>query len=111
MDVSNSTYTSLEVGERIGLAFIVEVAAASLCATGGAIAYYAFLLCSHNGRRRLSRNHLTLYVFSLFVSDFIQAIGGVMDAVWVDKGHVQEGPYCTAQGAMKQAGDVGVALA
>jgi len=45
------------------------------------------------------------------VSDLIQAIGGILNVRWIENAGVTEGAYCSAQGALKQAGDVGVALA
>jgi hypothetical protein len=35
---------------------------------------------------------------SLFIADFIQALGAVVNVKWVNEGKVFIGPYCTAQG-------------
>ncbi|KAJ3480634.1 hypothetical protein NLI96_g8203 [Meripilus lineatus] len=45
------------------------------------------------------------------VSELIQALGGILNIKWVRDAAVTEGTYCTAQGVLKQVGDVGVALA
>ena len=48
--------------------------------------------------------------FSLFVFDFLQAMGGVLDVRWAHNGIVTTGHYCTAQGIIQQIGELGVAL-
>jgi hypothetical protein len=48
--------------------------------------------------------------FSLFVFDFLQAMGGALDVQWAHNGIVTTGHYCTAQGIIQQIGEVGVAL-
>lgn len=47
---------------------------------------------------------------SLFVYDNMLAIGGILNTRWAHDGIVTTGPYCTAQGILKQIGAVGVAL-
>jgi hypothetical protein len=44
------------------------------------------------------------------VFEFLQAMGGVLDVRWAQKGIVTTGHYCTAQGVIQQIGEVGVAL-
>ena len=46
----------------------------------------------------------------LFVYDFLQAIGGILNIRWAHDGIITRGPYCTAQGIVKQMGALGVAL-
>jgi hypothetical protein len=48
--------------------------------------------------------------FSLFVFEMLQAIGGILNARWAHNGIVTTGHFCTAQGLVKQTGDLGVAL-
>jgi hypothetical protein len=48
--------------------------------------------------------------FSLFVFDFLQAIGGILNIKWAHNGIVTDGHFCTAQGLIEQIGDLGVAL-
>jgi hypothetical protein len=47
---------------------------------------------------------------SLFVYDFLLAVGGILNIRWAHDGVITTGPYCKAQGVMKQIGGVGVAL-
>ncbi|EIN14108.1 hypothetical protein PUNSTDRAFT_129749 [Punctularia strigosozonata HHB-11173 SS5] len=51
------------------------------------------------------------YVISLLVSELVQAVGGILNVNWILQKSVVEGSYCSAQGALKQLGDVGAALA
>jgi hypothetical protein len=48
--------------------------------------------------------------FALFVFDFVQGMGGVLDVRWAHNGIVTTGHYCTAQGIVQQIGELGVAL-
>jgi hypothetical protein len=48
--------------------------------------------------------------FSLFLFDILQAWGGILNVRWAHNGIVTTGPYCTAQGILQQAGELGVAL-
>ncbi|ETW75926.1 hypothetical protein HETIRDRAFT_481455 [Heterobasidion irregulare TC 32-1] len=54
--------------------------------------------------------HITAYFASLLFANLVQAIGTLIDARWVIDGGVMRGRLCTAQGALKQAGNVGAAL-
>ncbi|KAF5385891.1 hypothetical protein D9615_002585 [Tricholomella constricta] len=47
---------------------------------------------------------------SLFIADFIQALGAVMDIKWIHEGKVEIGNFCTAQGVIQQLGETGVAI-
>jgi hypothetical protein len=49
-------------------------------------------------------------MLSLFVFDMLQAVGGILDVKWAHDGIVTTGHYCTAQGNLRQIGQVGVAL-
>ncbi|EPQ60547.1 hypothetical protein GLOTRDRAFT_135219 [Gloeophyllum trabeum ATCC 11539] len=101
-------------GERLGLVFIVETAclsAAAVCALLAYIAYGAVKIIPGSSRKWRTGTHVHFYFLSLLVSDLIQAIGGIMDIRWIVKSNVEGGSFCTAQGALKQIGDVGVALA
>jgi hypothetical protein len=49
-------------------------------------------------------------MFALFVFDFVQGMGGVLDVRWAHNGIVTTGHYCTAQGIVQQIGELGVAL-
>jgi len=41
---------------------------------------------------------IDLLKLSLFVADTLQAIGGAVNAKWVDSGKVEAGTFCDAQG-------------
>jgi len=63
-----------------------------------------------NGGWKLFQGPVDIYMFSLFVFDFIQTIGGILNIRWAHNGIVTKGSYCTAQGLIEQIGDLGVAL-
>jgi hypothetical protein len=48
--------------------------------------------------------------FSLLGFDILQAIGGILNIRWAHIGIVSTGPYCIAQGAVSQFGELGVAV-
>ena len=47
---------------------------------------------------------------SLFLYDILLASGGILNIRWAHDGIVTTGPYCTAQGIIKEIGGTGVAL-
>ncbi|KZV97695.1 hypothetical protein EXIGLDRAFT_764202 [Exidia glandulosa HHB12029] len=108
------------VNERVGLGFVVAAAALSTLAPFGLIIHLIYSARKTQGaqqyppapssRARYFRSHLHYYFISLLFSDMVQGLGGFLDLKWVTQGHVTGGAYCTAQGALKQVGDVGVAL-
>ncbi|KZS91687.1 hypothetical protein SISNIDRAFT_467616 [Sistotremastrum niveocremeum HHB9708] len=53
---------------------------------------------------------LQLLFVSLLLFDLIQSIGAVLNIIWMLEKGVVEGPICTAQGVLRQLGQVGVAL-
>ncbi|KAA1473969.1 hypothetical protein DENSPDRAFT_780811 [Dentipellis sp. KUC8613] len=59
---------------------------------------------------RLLDKPLDIYMFSLFCSDLVQALGSVLDVKWVHEGKVYSGAFCSAQGAIQQLGETGVAM-
>ncbi|KZV80574.1 hypothetical protein EXIGLDRAFT_780809 [Exidia glandulosa HHB12029] len=111
---------TIPVEERIGLAFIVEAAALSTFAPLALMIYLIYSAAKESlvskdplvpsSRTRYFRSHLHYYFISLLFADTIQGLGGFMDLKWVSQGNVTGGAFCTAQGALKQVGDVGVAL-
>ncbi len=50
------------------------------------------------------------FFVSLLVANVLQAIGTIINAKWVNDRNVVAGHLCTAQGGIKQAGNVGMAL-
>ncbi|TFY64241.1 hypothetical protein EVG20_g6012 [Dentipellis fragilis] len=59
---------------------------------------------------RLLDKPLDIYMLSLFCLDFVQALGSVLDVKWVNEGKVYSGTFCSAQGAIQQLGETGVAM-
>jgi len=110
------TIHCLTRGESIGLALSAESGFISLVAVT-----ILFLLIIRNvyrhwkyspsGQWRLLQEPTDIYMLSLFISDLIQALGYTVDVRWVHEGKVFAGTFCTAQGALQQLGEVGVALA
>ncbi|KAH8979961.1 hypothetical protein EDB92DRAFT_1762632, partial [Lactarius akahatsu] len=105
----------LTSGQSIGLALTVE---ASLLSFGAVIVI--FILTARNllryrktlpnSDRKLLRTPADIYMLSLFSYDIVQAVGGILSFRWAHNGIVTTGPYCTAQGIIKQTGALGVAL-
>ncbi|TDL22657.1 hypothetical protein BD410DRAFT_788484 [Rickenella mellea] len=56
------------------------------------------------------RSHVAAYFLSLMVTDLFQAVGSIMNSRWVRENSVVPDGFCTAQGAIKMAADVGTAL-
>lgn len=96
------------------MVFIVQASFLSALAVLGLLSYIAYSTIKlKNGASRhwSTTTHVHWYFVSMMVSDLIQAIGGILNIRWIEDSGVTEGAYCSAQGALKQAGDVGVALA
>ena len=56
------------------------------------------------------QSNLGLYFVSLLVANAIAAIGSIMNVRWVEGLSVRDGSFCTAQGAIKNIGNVATAL-
>ncbi|KAI0276633.1 hypothetical protein BGY98DRAFT_694003 [Russula aff. rugulosa BPL654] len=102
-------------GQSIGLAFDAEASVLSfICATivliwtGWNVHWYRKTF--PNGSWKLFRWPADIYMFSLFVFDILQGIGGAFSIRWAHNGIVTTGPFCTAQGLIEQIGELGVAL-
>ncbi|KAH9014344.1 hypothetical protein EDB85DRAFT_2123676, partial [Lactarius pseudohatsudake] len=112
---SGTNTTILTSGQSIGLALTVEASLLSFCAV-----IVIFILTARNllryrktlpnGDRKLLRTPADIYMLSLFSYDIVQAVGGILSFRWAHNGIVTTGPYCTAQGIIKQTGALGVAL-
>ncbi|KAI0254076.1 hypothetical protein BJV78DRAFT_105369 [Lactifluus subvellereus] len=63
-----------------------------------------------NGDWKLLRVPADTFMFSLFVFDIVQALGGILNVRWAHNGIVTTGSYCKAQGIIKQIGELGAAL-
>ncbi|EKM56586.1 uncharacterized protein PHACADRAFT_253801 [Phanerochaete carnosa HHB-10118-sp] len=106
--------TRFDFGVRLGLVFIVETACLSAIASAALLVYigYSAAKIRRNAARKWTvTTHVHWYFLSLLVSELIQAIGGIINVKWIADAEVTQGGVCTAQGVLKQSGDVGVALA
>ncbi|KAF5374837.1 hypothetical protein D9758_000391 [Tetrapyrgos nigripes] len=105
-----------DFGVRLGLVLIGEAACVSALTVGLLLLYILYSSVTLKGFHvnttcswRVS-TQIHYYFINLLVSDLIQAVGGIIDIKWALEATVQEGVLCTAQGILKQMGDVGVAL-
>jgi len=116
LEITNSPSIScLTQGQSIGLALTAEASFISSLS----IVVIFILICRNvlwywrtfpNHDWKLFQGPADVYMFFLFLFDFIQAMGGVVDVRWAHDGIVTTGHYCTAQGIIQQIGEVGVAL-
>ncbi|KAI6108428.1 hypothetical protein EDD16DRAFT_81346 [Pisolithus croceorrhizus] len=98
---------------RLGMVFIVAATSTSALAVGGVLLYIAYsaVTIQRNASRRWStETHIHYYFLNLMVSDFIQAVGGLLSIKWIIEDNVYSGPFCTAQGFFVHVGDIAVAL-
>lgn len=97
--------------KRLGIVFIVEAAFLSLFSVLGLLSYISF---ATRKTRRLQRwtlsTPLHVYFLSMMISELIQSIGAIMNLRWITEAGVNSGVYCSTQGALKQIGDISVAL-
>ncbi|KAI0307919.1 hypothetical protein B0F90DRAFT_1678440 [Multifurca ochricompacta] len=108
-----STANNLPFGQRIGVFILAEISAVSASAISillGYIAYSTVSIRSGSKRRWRLESPVHLFLLNQLVCDLIQALGGLMNMKWVADGTVHSGPFCTAQGLIKQLADVGTAL-
>ncbi|KAL0951350.1 hypothetical protein HGRIS_008054 [Hohenbuehelia grisea] len=109
----SSLVSSFPSGTRSGLVLIVLSASLStvavLCLLSY-IAYSAVKLTPGSSRTWTVSTNVHYYFVNLLISDLVQAIGGVMTVRWMKLNGLVEDRYCTAQGILKQVGDVGVAF-
>ncbi|TFK67850.1 hypothetical protein BDN72DRAFT_842536 [Pluteus cervinus] len=115
------TITYLDAfGKRMGVTFMVQSSALSAIAVTSLLGYMAY--------RQLRRLHVnwfkkgqrylmqvpdaadSSFLVNLMFAEMLQAIGGLLNLRWVIEGKVTEGSLCTAQGMLKQMGNVGIAL-
>ncbi|KAI9508222.1 hypothetical protein F5148DRAFT_980131 [Russula earlei] len=111
----NPWITCLTNGESIGLALTAEASFLS-CAS---VVIILILICRNvlwyrktfpGGDWKLFQGPADIYMFTLFLFDILQAMGGILDVRWAHNGIVTKGAYCNAQGIIQQIGELGVAL-
>lgn len=59
---------------------------------------------------KLANTRIMPFFVSLLVANILQAIGTLINSEWVNKRNAVPGGLCSAQGGIKQAGNVGIAL-
>lgn len=69
--------------------------------------YYFFFV---ERTKTYHRTNIFPYLVSLLVANVMQAIATIMNGRWLEKGAVYNGGFCTAQGALKNAANNGIAL-
>lgn len=109
-------FTYLTTQQSIGLAFNVETGFFSAVAVVILLMLYARNVWNTARRPppegwKFLRTHIDAYLLSLLFADLLHAFGSIMDLKWVSEGHVYCGDYCSAQGAIRNVGSTGVALA
>lgn len=63
------------------------------------------------GKWKLVRTHVDAYLLSLMASEVLQGMGAILNVKWAAEKQVTCSDYCTAQGAIQQIGETGVAMA
>jgi len=53
------------------------------------------------------RTQIAKFLSSLLLCNIVQAIGGLLNIAWLVENRVYVGVTCTAQGVLKQIGNVG----
>lgn len=92
-----------EPWERSGVIVLAVAGLLSICS----VLYVMRYLISTT---KAFRTHLFEYLVSLLLANVIQSIGTTMNLRWVVKNGLSNGSFCTAQGAIKQAGNISTAL-
>jgi len=94
---------------------LVLVVASCISLTAVCFLLIAISLSAFNTRKSTDQNlflrtHVAAYFISLLLCDLMQAVGSIMNEKWVQHMEVYVGSFCTIQGAIKHASDVGTAL-
>jgi len=99
--------------EKMGVTVIVVCAVLSLVCT----LFILGLLTVSFWRKRNNpsnhffvRSHAATYFICLLVSDILQSIGTLMNSKWLQSNGVILGGFCSAQGAIKNVGNLGISL-
>jgi len=111
----NPSITCLTHGQSIGLALTAEASFISLVSVMIIFVLIVRNIVRHKNASpmrgwKLLRVPPDIYMLSLFMFDIVQAIGGILNIRWAGRGVVTTGPYCSAQGIIKQIGELGTAL-
>ncbi|KAG7097936.1 hypothetical protein E1B28_005247 [Marasmius oreades] len=94
---------SYENYERVGVILLSTAALLSITAI-------IFMTIAGPVSTRMSyKTHIFEYVACLLVANLIQSVGTAMNLRWVVNNGVSNGSFCTAQGAIKQGGNLATA--
>ncbi|EGO25578.1 hypothetical protein SERLADRAFT_465926 [Serpula lacrymans var. lacrymans S7.9] len=111
------TGSSLEVvyttSETHAIVTLIVVSCVSVVAVVGllcAISISAYNTRASSDKNLFVRTHVAAYFVSLLCSDLLQAVGSIMNEEWIRQHVLTTGTFCVAQGAIKQAADVGTAM-
>jgi len=103
-------YTQREVSGVTVLIIVSSFSITAVCGLLAAISLSAFNTRKSTDNEMFVRTHVAAYFVSLLLCDLLQAVGSIMNAQWIQHNSVYMGQFCTIQGAIKQASDVGTAL-
>ncbi|KAJ6631178.1 hypothetical protein B0H10DRAFT_711186 [Mycena sp. CBHHK59/15] len=98
---SETVYTSNEQG---GVTVLVVSGFISLVAL---LALFTLMIFK---AKKYTHTHFQIYFVCLLLANTMQAWGTIMNLKWVGRGGVVDGPFCAAQGGIKQGGNLGAAI-
>ncbi|OCB89111.1 hypothetical protein A7U60_g3710 [Sanghuangporus baumii] len=94
-------------GERNGVTLLVVAGVLSILGVfSGFLYYFAF----SKRTKTFHRTNIVPYLVSLLIANVLQAIATILNARWVKEGIVYNGSFCSFQGGLKNAANVGTAL-
>ncbi|KAL5498654.1 hypothetical protein ACEPAH_2009 [Sanghuangporus vaninii] len=94
-------------GERRGVTLLVVAGVLSILGVfSGFLYYFAF----SKRTKTFHRTNIIPYLVSLLIANVLQAIATILNARWVKEGIVYNGSFCSFQGGLKNAANVGTAL-
>lgn len=99
--------------EAHGVIVLIVISAFSMVAVVSllaGIAISAYNTRTSTNKHLFVKTHVAAYFICFLLSDFLQAIGSLMNATWVREHAVIFGETCTAQGVIKEIADVSSAF-
>ncbi|PPQ78010.1 hypothetical protein CVT25_015566 [Psilocybe cyanescens] len=102
--MSTQTEFTYGNGQKAGVTLIALSALISL------VAITALVVFKRPKRETFQNIHMFGYFMSLLFANVLQSIGSIMDLEWVAKGRVTSGSLCSAQGGIKQIGNLGASI-
>jgi len=99
--------------DKMGVTVIVTCAALSLACVVfmlGLMGLSFWRKRSTGSKHFFMRSHAAPYFTCLLISDLIQVIGSLMSSKWISDNGIDFGSFCSIQGAIKNAGNLGISL-